>query len=160
MNEDWTLLENFTKTSWFSWFLLPCFCVHRHFSISKGAVFQSLWYILQLIWIGSSSTQYIYPIYLNHLLVRAWGLDILRFRLGGAFFRQWNIILGANTFQDIREEWYFQVLNDRGDISSHLPNLNWISLLLMVRRSLATTPLLTISTLELSHHPSSWQHHN
>ena len=32
--KDCTLLENPTKTSRF-WFLLPCFSVHRHFSISR-----------------------------------------------------------------------------------------------------------------------------
>ena len=77
--------------------MLPCFYVHRHFSISKGAVFQSrLWYILWLIWIGSP-TQYIYPIYLNHLLVRA-DLDILRFGLVGVFRQQWNIIQARSKY--------------------------------------------------------------
>ena len=33
---------------------------------------------------------------------------------------------------------YFQVVNDTGDISLLLPNLNWILLLLMVGRSLGT----------------------
>ena len=33
---------------------------------------------------------------------------------------------------------YFQVVNDTGDISPLLPNLNWILLLLMVGRSLGT----------------------
>ena len=97
----------------------PGFCCHAFVftgisPFPRGTVFQSLWYILQLIWIGSSSTQYIYPIYFNHLLLRAWGLDILRFQLGGAFFRQWNIILGANTFRDIREEcWMTGVIYPR-----------------------------------------------
>ena len=151
MNEDWTLLENFTKTSWF---LLPCFCVHRHFSISKGGSFPKpvIYPPTYLNWIFFDS------IYLSNLFkpssCEGLGLGHSEVSVGRRFFPAVKYNPGSKYIP----RYQGGVLNDRGDISSPLPNLNWISLLLMVRRSLATTPLritLTISTLELSHHPSS-----
>ena len=66
---------------------------------------------------------------------------------------QWNIIQEAGSKYIPRyqgREWYFQVVNDTGDISSPPPNLNWILLLFMARRSPTTLRVaitLTSSTL-------------
>ena len=55
-------------------------------------------------------------------------MDILRFRLGGAFSAvKYNPSSEQIHSEISEEEWYFQVVNDTGDISSPPPNLNWIS---------------------------------